>query len=102
MPGTRWSGSWSSPRSGWLRTPGPGSTPSGTHLKHLRISRVLGSPEQRRQALRRDADIYVIGRDNVVWLVDHYRGAWPFDMVVIDELSSFKNPQSKRFRRFAG
>lgn len=68
------------------------------HLKHLRISRVLGSSEQRRRALMADADIYVIGRDNVVWLVDHYRGAWPFDMVVIDELSSFKNPQSKRFR----
>lgn len=68
------------------------------HLKHLRISRVLGSPEQRRQALRRDADIHVVGRDNVVWLVDYYREAWPFDMVVIDELSSFKNSQSKRFR----
>lgn len=68
------------------------------HLKHLRISRVLGYPGQRRQALQQDADIYVIGRDNVVWLVDYYRGAWPFDMVVIDELSSFKNPQAKRFR----
>ena len=68
------------------------------HLEHLRISRVLGSPAQRRQALREDADIYVIGRDNVVWLVDYYREAWPFDMVVIDELSSFKNSQSKRFR----
>ena len=68
------------------------------HLEHLRISRVLGSPAQRRQALQQDADIYVIGRDNVVWLVDYYREAWPFDMVVIDELSSFKNSQSKRFR----
>ena len=68
------------------------------HLKHLRISRVLGSPEQRRRALRRDADIYVIGRDNVVWLVEQCRQSWPFDMVVIDELSSFKNPQAKRFR----
>lgn len=68
------------------------------HLKHLRISRVLGSPEQRRQALRRDADVYVIGRDNVVWLIEQCRQSWPFDMVVIDELSSFKNPQAKRFR----
>ena len=43
------------------------------HLRHLRVSKVLGSPEQRRRALTTDADIYVIGRDNVVWLVDLYR-----------------------------
>lgn len=68
------------------------------HLRHLRVSKVLGSPEQRRRALAVDADIYVIGRDNVVWLVKQCRQDWPFDMVVIDELSSFKNPQAKRFR----
>ena len=68
------------------------------HLCHLRVSKVLGSPEQRRRALAVDADIYVIGRDNVVWLVEQCRQGWPFDMVVIDELSSFKNPQAKRFR----
>lgn len=68
------------------------------HLRHLRVSKVLGSPEQRRRALAVDADIYVIGRDNVVWLVEQCRQSWPFDMVVIDELSSFKNPQAKRFR----
>lgn len=68
------------------------------HLRHLRVSKVLGSPEQRRRALATDADIYVIGRDNVVWLVEQCRQGWPFDMVVIDELSSFKNPQAKRFR----
>lgn len=71
------------------------------HLKGLRISKVLGSPDQRRRALEADADVYVIGRDNVVWLVNHYlalKKGWPFDMVVIDELSSFKNPQAKRFR----
>lgn len=68
------------------------------HLRHLRVSKVLGSPEQRRRALSVDADIYVIGRDNVVWLVEQCRQSWPFDMVVIDELSSFKNPQAKRFR----
>ena len=68
------------------------------HLRHLRVSKVLGSPEQRRRALAVDADIYVIGRDNVVWLVGQCRQSWPFDMVVIDELSSFKNPQAKRFR----
>lgn len=68
------------------------------HLRHLRVSKVLGSPEQRRRALAVDADIYVISRDNVVWLVEQCRQGWPFDMVVIDELSSFKNPQAKRFR----
>ena len=68
------------------------------HLRDLRISRVLGSRKQRAAALDADADIYVIGRDNVVWLTQQYPKAWPFDMVVIDELSSFKNPQAKRFR----
>ena len=71
------------------------------HLKDLRISKVLGNEQQRIRALRADADIYVIGRDNVIWLINYYQGlrkGWPFDMIVIDELSSFKNPQAKRFR----
>lgn len=71
------------------------------HLKDLRISKVLGNEQQRIQALRTEADIYVIGRDNVIWLINYYQGlkkGWPFDMIVIDELSSFKNPQAKRFR----
>ena len=70
------------------------------HLRELRISKVLGNAAQRLRALEQDADVYVIGRDNVVWLVDHYskKKHWPFDMIVIDELSSFKNPQAKRFR----
>lgn len=68
------------------------------HLQGLRVSPVLGSQRQRIQALSRKADIYVIGRDNVQWLVTRYGKLWPFDMVVIDELSSFKNPQAKRFR----
>ena len=68
------------------------------HLQELRVSPVLGSQRQRIQALSRKADIYVIGRDNVQWLVTRYGKLWPFDMVVIDELSSFKNPQAKRFR----
>ena len=67
------------------------------HLRHLKISRVLGTAAQRKAALRANADIYVIGRDNVVWLTQQLKD-WPFDMVVIDELSSFKNPQAKRFR----
>lgn len=68
------------------------------HLQHLRISKVLGSAANRRRALRADADIYVINRENVEWLVGEYGSKWPFDTVVIDELSSFKNHQSKRFR----
>lgn len=71
------------------------------HLNDLTVARVLGAPAQRRRALASDSDIYVIGRDNVVWLVEHYlrlKQGWPFDMIVIDELSGFKNPQAKRFR----
>lgn len=68
------------------------------HTKHLRISKVLGSAKQRERALQADADIYVINRDNVVWLVEHFGSDWCFDCVVIDELSSFKNHRAKRFR----
>ncbi|KEQ22322.1 DEAD/DEAH box helicase [Paenibacillus tyrfis] len=68
------------------------------HLQHLRISKVLGSVGARRKALKSEADIYVINRENVEWLVSEYGNRWPFDTVVIDELSSFKNSNSKRFR----
>lgn len=68
------------------------------HLRHLRISKILGSAVQRRRALRADADMYVINRENVEWLVAELGSRWNFDTVVIDELSSFKNHQSKRFR----
>ena len=66
------------------------------HLQHLKISRVLGSAKERLEALREDADVYVINRENVVWLVENHK--WNFDMVVVDELSSFKNNQAKRFK----
>lgn len=68
------------------------------HLKDLRISQVLGSQAKRIKALKEDADIYVINRENVTWLVDLYKKRWPFDMVVVDELSSFKSSQARRFR----
>lgn len=68
------------------------------HLKHLTISKVLGDKKKRLKALEADADIYVIGRDNVKWLVDECRKTWRFDTVVIDELSSFKSNQSQRFK----
>lgn len=70
------------------------------HTKHLRMSLVLGTADQRMNALCADADIFVINRENVQWLceVAIRPNAWPFDMLVIDELSSFKNPAAKRFR----
>jgi SNF2 family DNA or RNA helicase len=68
------------------------------HLRHLTISKVLGSAAARRKALATPADIYVINRENVEWLVAEYGSKWPFETVVIDESSSFKNPQSKRFK----
>ncbi len=68
------------------------------HLQHLRIVPVLGSAQKRIQALSTPGDIWVINRENVPWLVDYCRNSWPFDMVVLDESSSFKNPQSKRFK----
>ena len=67
------------------------------HLKDLKISLVTGSPAQRKKALAADADVYVIGRDNVVWLTQ-ILSKWDFDMVIIDELSSFKSNQAKRFK----
>lgn len=68
------------------------------HLRHLRIVPVLGSAQKRIRALMTPGDVWVINRENVPWLVDYYRGAWPFDMVVLDESSSFKNHQSQRFK----
>lgn len=68
------------------------------NTKHLRFSTVLGSQNKRIQALCESADIYVINRDNVKWLVDYYRNDWPFDMVVIDEASSFKSSKAQRWK----
>lgn len=68
------------------------------HTRHLRISTVLGGEQKRIRAVNTPADIYVINRDNIKWLVDYYRNAWPFDMVVLDEASSFKNHRSLRFK----
>ena len=68
------------------------------HLQNLRVVQVLGSLKQRIRALDTQADVYVINRENVQWLVEYYRNAWPFDMVIIDELSSFKSHKAKRFK----
>lgn len=79
-------GTWSKEASKW------------DHLQHLRVSLVCGSQQKRLRALATPADVYVINRDNVQWLVEYFKNAWPFDMVVLDESSSFKNSQSKRFK----
>ena len=68
------------------------------HTSHLRVSVCTGGEKARTEALRRDADLYVINRENVVWLVKHYGKRWPFDTVVIDEASSFKSSKAKRWR----
>ncbi|MFY9403399.1 MAG: DEAD/DEAH box helicase [Defluviitoga tunisiensis] len=69
------------------------------HLQDLSFSYILGSPKKREKALKVKADIYVITRDNIAWLVELLRNNWFFDTLVLDELSSFKNHQSKRFRK---
>lgn len=66
------------------------------HLKELTCSVVVGTVAERRRALQQDADIYIVNRENLAWLYENSR--LDFDMVVLDELSSFKNHQSKRFR----
>lgn len=68
------------------------------HLKDLRFSLVLGPEKKRLEALKADADIYIVNREQVVWLCELYGKNWPFDMIVIDELSSFKSSKAKRFR----
>lgn len=73
------------------------------HLQHLRITPIMGTAKQRIDALRSVfegpfADLYVINRENVCWLIDHLGGRWPFPIVVVDELSSFKSAQAKRWK----
>ena len=73
------------------------------HLKHLKVVKIMGTAQQRIDALRSVyegpfADVYVINRENVVWLIDHLGGRWPFPIVVLDELSSFKSAQAKRWK----
>ena len=68
------------------------------HLKHLRISKIMGTQAERLKAIQTPADIYVINRENVVWLVESVGKRWMFPIVVIDELSSFKSIQAKRWK----
>lgn len=69
------------------------------HLKGLRVAKIIGNEKQRKAALREKADVYMLGRDNIVWLCGLYGGSMlPFDMLIIDESSSFKSPKSLRFK----
>lgn len=73
------------------------------HLCHLRVVKIMGTAKQRIDALRSVyegpfADVYVINRENVCWLIDHLGSRWPFPIVVLDELSSFKSAQAKRWK----
>ena len=68
------------------------------HLQDMRIVTILGTLKQRLKALATPADVYVINRENTQWLVEYLKNAWDFDMVVLDESSSFKNSRSKRFK----
>lgn len=68
------------------------------NLEGLTCSLIIGSEKERIDALNADADFYIVNRENVVWLVEHYKKRWPFEMVVVDELSSFKSSKAQRFR----
>lgn len=83
------------------RTVWPQEMTTWEHTRFLRMSVITGTAKQREKALQENADVYVVNRENVSWLVDycekHYHN-WPFDMVVLDELSSFKSHTSKRWK----
>ncbi|MDO5049985.1 MAG: DEAD/DEAH box helicase [Actinomycetaceae bacterium] len=68
------------------------------HLKDVSYQVMVGRRTTREKALSAKADIHIINRENIPWLVDALDGQWPYDTVVIDELSSFKNPRAKRFK----
>ena len=68
------------------------------HLRHLICSVAVGTEAERKAALRKKAHIYIINRENVSWLIEESGISFDFDMVVIDELSSFKNGKAKRFK----
>lgn len=75
----------------------PDEVEKWSHLEHLKVSKIIGTVKQRREAVRQKADVYLISRDNLVWLIGEFGGSMlPYDMLVIDESSSFKNPSSVR------
>ena len=74
----------------------PAEAEKWDHLKDLRLSVITGTAKERMEAMKREADIHIVNRENVQWLIR--QGYFPWDTVVIDELSSFKNSGAKRFK----
>lgn len=68
------------------------------HTKHLTFSKIIGTERQRLAAIKKKADVYIISRDNIAWLCSLFAAKLPYDMLVIDELSSFKAHQTQRFK----
>ena len=68
------------------------------HLKHLRVSKILGNPKERVEAVQKDADIYIVNLENVVWLTELKVPMTKFDNLIIDESSRFKDSSTKRFK----
>lgn len=81
-----------------VRTTWPEEIKKWDHLEGLRYSVAVGTAAERHSALKRDADVYIINRENIPWLINESGIPFHYDMVVIDELSSFKSWQSKRFK----
>lgn len=79
-----------------IRSTWPDEIGKWEHTKDLTFSIIDGTPKQREKALQQKVDVYLIGKENVAWLIDNKH--FDFNMVVIDELSTFKNPRSKRFK----
>jgi SNF2 family DNA or RNA helicase len=69
------------------------------HVSHLKISKIIGTAKQRKKALTAEADVWIISRDNLAWLVNLCGSMWPFDMVILDESTSFKSHDSLRFKK---
>ncbi len=79
----------------------PAEVKKWDHLQNLEISVIVGTVKERTAAVNHNAFIYIVNRENVKWLVEYYEKnglRWDFDMIIIDELSSFKNYQSQRFK----
>ena len=76
----------------------PAEVDKWDHLRHLICSVAVGTEAERKAALKKKAHIYIINRENVSWLIEDSGIPFDFDMVVIDELSSFKNGKAKRFK----
>jgi SNF2 family DNA or RNA helicase len=76
----------------------PNELATWEHLNGFTMSLIIGNPEERIAAVHRNADIYVVSRDNIIWLVEYLGRKWTYDMLIIDESSNFKNHTSKRFK----